>query len=90
MRVEWKVILLSLLGLAGLYLIGSFFVTPFKYLCRLFGYVVVGAVLLALINIGGSVFDFHIAINPLTVLTAGFLQIPGVVLLILAKLLLGQ
>jgi len=86
--VEWKTILLGLLGLAGLYLIGSFFVTPIRLLGRLLGYMVLGTVLLVLTNLGGSLFGLHIAINAVTVLTAGFLQIPGVVLLILAKALL--
>jgi inhibitor of the pro-sigma K processing machinery len=86
--VEWKLILLGLLGLAGLYLLGSFVVTPLKYLFRLFAYVVVGALLLAVVNFGGSFFGFHVAINPVTILTAGLLQVPGVVLLIVLTLMI--
>ncbi|MBE0465626.1 MAG: pro-sigmaK processing inhibitor BofA family protein [Candidatus Desulforudis sp.] len=85
--MEWKLILLGLLGLAGLYLVGSFFVTPLKYLYRLGACVVVGVVLLALVNLGGSFFGFHLAINPVTVLTAGALQVPGVILLIVLTLM---
>lgn len=86
--MEWKTILLGLLGLAGLYLVGSFFVTPVKLLGRLLGYAIMGTVLLVLTNLGGSLFGLHIAINAVTILTAGLLQIPGVVLLVLAKVLL--
>ncbi len=86
--MEWKLILLGLLGLAGLYLLGSFVVTPLKYLFRLFAYVVVGALLLAVVNFGGSFFGFHVAINPVTILTAGLLQVPGVVLLIVLTLMI--
>lgn len=86
--MEWKTILLGLLGLAGLYLVGSFFVTPVKYLGRLLGYAIVGTVLLVLVNLGGSLFGLHIPINAVTILTAGLLQVPGVILLILAKVLL--
>jgi inhibitor of the pro-sigma K processing machinery len=85
--MEWKLILLGLLGLAGLYLVGSFFVTPLKYLYRLFAYVVVGALLLAVVNLGGSFLEFHLAINPVTILTAGILQVPGVILLIVLTLM---
>ncbi|MDI6710769.1 MAG: pro-sigmaK processing inhibitor BofA family protein [Thermoanaerobacterales bacterium] len=86
--MEWKTILLGLLGLAGLYLVGSFFVTPVKYLGRLLGYAIVGTVLLVLTNLAGTLFGLHIAVNAVTIFTAGLLQIPGVVLLILAKVLL--
>lgn len=74
--------------MAGLYLLGSFVVTPLKYLFRLFAYVVVGALLLAVVNFGGSFFGFHVAINPVTILTAGLLQVPGVVLLIVLTLMI--
>lgn len=86
--VEWKLVLLGLLGLVGLYLLGTFVVTPLKYLFRLFACVVVGALLLAVVNLGGSFFGFHVAVNPVTVLTAGVLQVPGVILLIMLTLLI--
>jgi len=86
--MEWKLILLGLLGLAGLYLVGSFFVTPLRFLYRLFAYAVVGLLLLFVVNLGGSFFGFHLAINPVTILTAGVLQVPGVILLIVLTLLI--
>lgn len=86
--MEWKTVLLGLLGLMGLYLVGSFFVTPMKWLGRLLGCLVMGTVLLAVVNLGGSLFGLHIAINAITILTAGLLQVPGVILLVLAKVLL--
>lgn len=88
LAVDWKLILLGLLGLAGLYLVGSFFVTPLKYLYRLFAYAAVGIILLVVVNLGGSFFGFHIALNPFTVLTAGLLQVPGVILLVLLTLMI--
>lgn len=86
--MEWQLVLLGLLGLAGLYLVGSFLVTPLKYLYRLFACVVVGVLLLVVVNLGGSFWGFHVAINPATVLAAGLLQIPGVVLLIVLTLMI--
>lgn len=86
--VEWKMIILGLLGLTGLYLVGSFLVTPLRFMFRLFAYVVVGALLLTMVNLGGSFVGFHIAVNPFTVLTAGLLQVPGVILLVLLTLLI--
>jgi inhibitor of the pro-sigma K processing machinery len=86
--MEWQLVLLGLLGLVGLYLVGSFFVTPLKYLYRLFACVVVGVLLLVVVNLGGSFLGFYVAINPVTVLAAGLFQIPGVVLLILLTLMI--
>lgn len=84
--MDWKLVLLGLTGLGGLYLVASFLLTPFRYFCRLAGYALVGVALLAAVNLGGALFGFHIPFNPVTVATAAVLQIPGVVLLVLLKI----
>lgn len=84
--MDWKLVLLGLLGLGGLYLIASFLLTPFRYLCRLAGYAFVGIALLVVVNLGGALFGFHIPFNLFTIATAAVLQIPGVVLLVLLKI----
>ncbi len=84
--MDWKLVLLGLLGLGGLYLIANFLITPFRYLCRVLGYALVGVALLVVVNLGGALVGFHIPLNAFTVITAGALQVPGVGLLVLMKL----
>lgn len=79
--MDWKMVALGAVGLLGLYLIGSALVAPFRLLVRLAVAFVVGGVLLALINLAGSVFHFHIAMNPVTMLAAGAYPVPGLLLL---------
>ncbi len=49
----------------------------------------VGAVMLWLINLAGSFFAFSLEINIVNSLIAGFLGVPGVVFLVIAKLFFG-
>ncbi|MEW6698674.1 MAG: pro-sigmaK processing inhibitor BofA family protein [Bacillota bacterium] len=83
--MEWKTLILSLLGLIGLYLFGTIFARPLVILGKLGVSLVLGGILLVLVNVIGGGLGVHIAINPFTLLTAGILQIPGVVLLVLAN-----
>lgn len=47
---------------------------------------VIGAVLLFFANLVGELADFHIPINPITALLAGFLRLPGLAALVVIKL----
>jgi inhibitor of the pro-sigma K processing machinery len=85
LALEWKIAFIVLAGLLGLYLIGSALVKPLKYLVRFLTWAIVGIVLLIAINAIFGRFGFHIAINPATVLTAGVLHLPGVLLLVLVN-----
>jgi len=86
--VEWKVTVMGILGLIGLYLVGTVFIRPLRFAVRVFLYFLLGIFLLILVNLICGQFGLHIAINPVTILTAGFLQVPGVILLVLAQYLL--
>jgi inhibitor of the pro-sigma K processing machinery len=86
--VEWKVILLSVIGLIGLFLVVTLLIRPFKLLLHLTLCFVVGGVLLYLTNFLLQYVGMHIALNPVTMLTAGILQVPGVVLLVLLSYLI--
>lgn len=81
--METKTIILSLLGLFGLYLFGTIFARPLVLIGKLGVSLVVGGLLLALVNVVCGGLGLHIAINPVTLLTAGILQVPGVLLLVL-------
>lgn len=75
--MDWKLILISLIGLFGLFLL----IKPLKFLLRLVAYMAVGGALLYLANLLLSRFDLQIAMNPATMLAAGVLNIPGVIML---------
>lgn len=80
--MEWKYALLVLIGLCGLFVAAAALARPVKWLLNLAWCAVVGTVLLLLVNIVLGHLGMHIALNPATVLTAGILQIPGTILLV--------
>jgi len=81
--LEWKMFLIGMTGLLGLYLMGTVLFRPLRFLIRLAAWSMLGAFLLVALNTLFGFFGMHIAINPWTILTAGILQLPGVVLLVL-------
>ncbi|MFZ5634196.1 MAG: pro-sigmaK processing inhibitor BofA family protein [Bacillota bacterium] len=85
--MEWKYVFLILMGLCGVLVAAAFLARPVKWLLRLAGYAVVGTVLILLLNVILGQMGMRIALNPATVLTAGILQIPGALLLVLLNYL---
>lgn len=83
--MEWKTVVLSMFGLFGLYLFGTIFARPLVLIGKVGLSLVIGGVLLVLVNFVCGGLGIHIAINPFTLVTAGILQVPGVVLLVLAN-----
>jgi len=49
---------------------------------------ILGVVILYIVNLIGTSFNFSLAINPITALITGFLGIPGVIVLIIISLFL--
>jgi len=86
--LEWKLVFIGLAVLLGLYLVGTVFFHPLRFLIHLAAWALLGGVLLVAINALFGHWGFHIAINPVTVLTAGILQLPGVALLVLLNFFL--
>lgn len=71
----------GLVGLLGLFLMGSILIKPFKFLLRMVFYITVGGVLLVVVNLLLGHLGLRVAVNPVTLLTAEVLQVPGVILL---------
>ncbi len=86
--MEWTTILLALAGLFVLYFLVMFFLKPLRLIIKLAVYLVIGALLLTLVNLISANFGLHIPLNPFTLLTAGVLQVPGVILLVLMEYML--
>lgn len=85
--MEWKYAFLFLAGLCGIFVAVAFLARPARWLLRLASYAVVGTVLLLLLNVVLGQIGMRIAINPATILTAGILQIPGALLLVVLNYL---
>jgi inhibitor of the pro-sigma K processing machinery len=83
LNVDWGVVLAFAGGLVLLYILGKIFVKPARFILKFILNGVAGGVLLWLINLIGNQYGFGIVINPITALIAGFLGIPGVILLLL-------
>lgn len=72
-----------------LFIIGKIFIWPLKKILKLVLNSCLGGALIYFINIIGMSFDFHIGLNLITAATVGILGVPGVVLLIILRLLFG-
>lgn len=83
--IELSVIFAYALGLILLYVIGYLLLFPLKWILKLIYNGIVGGILLLIVNLIGNIVGFSIVINPLTALIAGFLGIPGVIMLVFLK-----
>ena len=86
--MEKEFIYWGLLAFTGIYLVSTIFYKPVKYLLRFGFYFLLGGFLLLVVNFSLSHFGIKLAVNPITMLTAGFFQLPGVVLLLILNYLI--
>ncbi|SDY99311.1 inhibitor of the pro-sigma K processing machinery [Proteiniborus ethanoligenes] len=86
--IEISVILAYAGGLILLYFLGWLLIIPIKYLLKLIINGITGGILLLLVNLLGGFVGISVAINPVTALIAGFLGVPGVILLIVLQYIL--
>ena len=71
-----------------LFLFGRIFIVPIKKILKLVLNSIIGGVVIFLINLVGANFGFHIGLNFFTSVLVGLLGLPGVVVLVIVKLLL--
>lgn len=88
MHIPWELIASFVVGLALICLTGYLLLVPMKFLWRLLAGGVLGALVLVLVNLVGSLFDFSVSVNPFTAMAVGFLGLPGAALVIALQLLL--
>ena len=72
-----------------LFIFGRIFIVPIKKVLKLVFNSILGGVVIFLINLIGANFGFHIGLNIFTSILIGLLGLPGVVCLIVVKLLIG-
>ena len=80
-------ILAYIVGIIVLYILGRLLLVPVRALTKLIFNAVIGGIALVIINFIGGFFKFHIALNVVTAMIAGILGVPGVVLLVVLKIL---
>ena len=71
-----------------LFILGKIFIVPIKWILRLVFNSILGVILIWIINLIGTAWNFHIGINIYTSLLVGILGIPGAVVLVVLKLLI--
>ena len=74
-------------GIVALYVLGLLLVVPIRIIIKLVINGIIGGLTLLLVNLVGGLFGLSIGINPVTSIIAGFLGVPGVVLLLIIQLI---
>ncbi len=82
-------IIVFLACICFLFLIGRIFILPIKKILKLVFNSILGGFLIFIINIIGSSFGFHIGLNLFTSILIGLLGIPGAIVLVLIKIIVG-
>ena len=72
-----------------LFIFGKIFIIPIKTIFKLIINSVLGGLTIFIINIIGSFFYFHIGLNLITSIFVGILGIPGAIVIVIIKLILG-
>ena len=72
-----------------IFIFGRIFIMPLKKILKLVFNSVLGGITIYIINLIGGSFGFHIGLNFFTSIVIGLLGLPGVVCLIIVKLLIG-
>ena len=72
-----------------LFLFGRIFIVPVKKILKLVLNSIIGGIVIFIINLVWASFGFHIGLNFFTSIVIGFLGLPGAVILIIIKLLVG-
>jgi inhibitor of the pro-sigma K processing machinery len=76
-------------GIVVLLLLLRVLARPVEILLRIAAYSVVGGLAIWVINLVGSPFGLHLALNPVAAIVAGMLGLPGVVSLGIIRLILS-
>jgi inhibitor of the pro-sigma K processing machinery len=88
MEFPYLLVIAYVVGLAVLYLIGWLLLVPLKFLSKLMLNALAGGVLLVIMSMVGGMFQLTVTVNVFTALLAGFLGVPGVVLVVVLPMLL--
>lgn len=85
-EMDNRIILVFIACIAILIVFGKYFSLPLKRIIKLVGNSLLGALIIFLINLVGTSFNFHIGFNIVNSVVVGILGIPGACLLVLLKI----
>lgn len=88
-KLDTNTIITYLACICFLFLFGKLFILPIKSILKLIFNSILGSFLLYIINLIGSTFGFHIGLNLVTAIFVGILGLPGAILLVIIKLIVG-
>jgi inhibitor of the pro-sigma K processing machinery len=83
--VDTNIVLAYAFGLLLLYVLVRLLFSPLKYALFILCRAAVGGLALLCLNLVGRLFGLHLPINPASMLCAGYLGGPGIVLLLLLQ-----
>lgn len=86
--MEQSTVLAYLTGIILIFLLGRIFIIPLKKILKIILNSVLGGIIILIINFVGKMWGFHLGLNIITAIFVGLLGIPGVIVLILLKLLM--
>lgn len=81
-------VIIYLACLIVIFIVGKIFFVPLKSIFKLLINSILGGILIYIVNIVGASFGFHIGLNVGTALFTGLLGVPGVVFLVVLKLII--
>lgn len=73
----------------AIFIVGKILLFPIKKIIKLVFNTIIGGAIIYIINLIGASFGFHIGLNIVTSLVVGILGIPGAILLVILKLIMG-
>ncbi len=85
--MDYGVLFAYIVGIMFLFILGRVFLVPLKMVFKLVFNAVIGGIVLALINFIGSAFGYHLPLNIISALIIGFLGVPGVIFLVIIKII---
>ncbi len=89
METNLATIGLIILGFAALYILVWIFIKPVKFILKLVANSTIGALSLVLFNYIGSLFGISLGVNLYSSIICGILGVPGFLMLIFSKMLIG-
>jgi inhibitor of the pro-sigma K processing machinery len=88
MQIDFTVIIFYALAIIIIYLVGFLIARPLKWMGKTLLWALPGGIALILVNLIGAPFGLGVAINPVTAVTAAFLGVPGVAMMILLEVIM--
>jgi len=84
--METKVILIFILCVMVLFFFGRTFIMPIRKIIKVGFNSIIGLIIIFIINLIGTSFNFHIGMNFINSTIIGLLGIPGAIMLILLNI----